>query len=577
MASIESKSGQNQLVKVLVVGGPEVGKSALIGNFNGEPFSSAYTPTLTTDIKVKDIKVVSNDITAHIWDIGASKVMGRAFFRATHAVVFVVDMTSRSSLDGLQGLYERIRALALFADDSFPCILLGNKSDAGRRLELNKAHLTAWTKTVRREPIPCFEVSAKNGNNVTKAFETIFQLAIENPAKIGPYYKDTESSILTGSATPSSDALASNLALLQSSRVSLEVDEPSFDEDEDDGALDNDAPPEAKVIMAGAMNVGKTCILTRFTGARDEEVPSRYEPTIGTDFRIKEVSVGPEVNITLQIWDHSGDPKTQILGKTFYKNSNGLILVFDITNLKSFQALDLYWDNYVKYSYPDEIEDPDYAEHFPVVLVGNKSDINERRAVDMEDILNWCTEKRPRTPVTYLGPRSASSASPRCTASLHFLYAPPRCTSRCLPLTLLRSTMHLLLGSPPWITSLMPDLDVLHVHGVFVPLSVPCSPFTSPLHCLPPVIVCREFVFSPPECSALHNISINDVFIQIAEDIYREGFNLVDDYDEEEDEEVHNEAEDDETDGEEVEMKQPSQGVVATNGAPWSSKAVSGA
>ena len=82
------------------------------------------------------------------------------------------------------------------------------------------------------------------------------------------------------------------------------------------------------------------------------------------------------------------------LGRSIYRNADYLILVYDMTNKESFQSLDIYYDNFVMYG---NAEDPDA---FPCLLVG-KNDVGER-ATDLEDVLKWCTKKRPKRPITHI-------------------------------------------------------------------------------------------------------------------------------------------------------------------------------
>ena len=70
-----------------------------------------------------------------------------------------------------------------------------------------------------------------------------------------------------------------------------------------------------------------------------------------------------------QIWDTAGQERYQSLGVAFYRGADACILVFDLTNLKSFQNLDRWRDDFLIQTSP---EDP---ENFPFVLIGNKVDL----------------------------------------------------------------------------------------------------------------------------------------------------------------------------------------------------------
>ncbi len=67
-----------------------------------------------------------------------------------------------------------------------------------------------------------------------------------------------------------------------------------------------------------------------------------YKPTIGADFHSKkiEIDLGDEVKtVTLQIWDTAGQERYQSLGVAFYRGAEACVLVYDITNAKSFENL----------------------------------------------------------------------------------------------------------------------------------------------------------------------------------------------------------------------------------------------
>ena len=61
----------------------------------------------------------------------------------------------------------------------------------------------------------------------------------------------------------------------------------------------------------------------------------------------------------------------QDLPKTFYKQIEGILLVYDITNLGSFESI----DNWMKRIYENT------EENIPVILVGNKTDLVHDRKV----------------------------------------------------------------------------------------------------------------------------------------------------------------------------------------------------
>ncbi|KAJ3282867.1 Ras- protein Rab-7A [Rhizoclosmatium sp. JEL0117] len=114
---------------------------------------------------------------------------------------------------------------------------------------------------------------------------------------------------------------------------------------------------------------------------------NQYKATIGADFLTKDVVVDDKT-VTTQIWDTAGQERFQSLGVAFYRGADCCVLVFDVTNSKSFDQLDSWRDEFLLQSSP---KDPDT---FPFVVVGNKVDLEEsRRQVSQKRALQWCLQK----------------------------------------------------------------------------------------------------------------------------------------------------------------------------------------
>jgi len=103
-----------------------------------------------------------------------------------------------------------------------------------------------------------------------------------------------------------------------------------------------------------------------------------YKPTIGADFHSKKLEVEDEGEtklITLQIWDTAGQEKYQSLGIQYYRGAEACILVYDITDAKSFDNLSNWKTQFLTKSQP---KNPD---SFPFFIIGNKVDLEANRAV----------------------------------------------------------------------------------------------------------------------------------------------------------------------------------------------------
>lgn len=76
-----------------------------------------------------------------------------------------------------------------------------------------------------------------------------------------------------------------------------------------------------------------------------------------------------------QLWDTAGQERFQSLGVAFYRGADCCVLVFDVNNSKSFDALDSWRDEFLIQASP---RDPD---NFPFVVLGNKIDVEESKRV----------------------------------------------------------------------------------------------------------------------------------------------------------------------------------------------------
>ncbi|ATZ80205.1 rab domain-containing protein [Bodo saltans virus] len=119
-----------------------------------------------------------------------------------------------------------------------------------------------------------------------------------------------------------------------------------------------------KYIIVGDTCVGKTCILSSLMNEPDEE---KCISTIGISLRQYNCKYNDK-NININIWDTAGQERYNSLSKMYYRNSCCVILVFDVTNKKSFENLHL-WINKVK----AEIYD-----NYQLIIVGNKTDRDDR-------------------------------------------------------------------------------------------------------------------------------------------------------------------------------------------------------
>ncbi len=130
-------------------------------------------------------------------------------------------------------------------------------------------------------------------------------------------------------------------------------------------------PDTYKVVLLGDKAVGKSSLVLRYTQDKFSET---HAITIGAAFVSKDVSVGGRP-VRLHIWDTAGEEAYRSMTRFFYRDAAAGMVVYDLTQPDSFQHVNEWIRDFRE-------QCPDAA----VVLVGNKCDMPERRAVGADSI-----------------------------------------------------------------------------------------------------------------------------------------------------------------------------------------------
>ncbi|XP_078268605.1 ras-related protein Rab-41 isoform X2 [Rhinoraja longicauda] len=126
-----------------------------------------------------------------------------------------------------------------------------------------------------------------------------------------------------------------------------------------------------KLVFLGEQSVGKTSLITRFMY---DSFDNTYQATIGIDFLSKTMYL-EDRTIRLQLWDTAGQERFRSLIPSYIRDSAAAVVVFDITNLNSFQQTSKWIDDVRIERGSDVI----------IMLVGNKTDLADKRQVSMEE------------------------------------------------------------------------------------------------------------------------------------------------------------------------------------------------
>ena len=125
-----------------------------------------------------------------------------------------------------------------------------------------------------------------------------------------------------------------------------------------------------KLLIIGDSGVGKTCLLLRFA---DDTFSESYISTLGVDFKIRTITID-DMKIKLQIWDSAGQERFRTITSSFYRGAHGIIVVYDITDQKSFANIKK-WLREIDASAGASVQK---------LLVGNKSELVNERTISTE-------------------------------------------------------------------------------------------------------------------------------------------------------------------------------------------------
>jgi len=130
-----------------------------------------------------------------------------------------------------------------------------------------------------------------------------------------------------------------------------------------------------KVLVLGEAGVGKSSLMLRFT---EEKFSADLLPTVGIDFRVKVVE-HRGFSVKLAIWDTAGQERFRNITAAYYRGAQGVVLVYDITNRKSFEKIGSWLQEEERHNGDKTVK----------LLVGNKSDRGSRRRVAALEASQW--------------------------------------------------------------------------------------------------------------------------------------------------------------------------------------------
>jgi small GTP-binding protein len=126
-----------------------------------------------------------------------------------------------------------------------------------------------------------------------------------------------------------------------------------------------------KLVFLGEQSVGKTSLITRFMY---DSFDHTYQATIGIDFLSKTMYL-EDRTVRLQLWDTAGQERFRSLIPSYIRDSTVAVVVYDITNVNSFNQTNKWIDDVRAERGNDVI----------IMLVGNKTDLADKRQVSIDE------------------------------------------------------------------------------------------------------------------------------------------------------------------------------------------------
>ena len=134
-----------------------------------------------------------------------------------------------------------------------------------------------------------------------------------------------------------------------------------------------------KILIVGDSSVGKTNFMTRFI---ENKFSEGYMTTSGIDLQTTDIQIKNK-KIRIQLWDTAGQEKYKSITKNLFLKVMGAIIIYDITSEKSYINCKM-WVQMIK---------EECGSHMKIIIVGNKSDLNDQRKIDEEEVMNYAKEQ----------------------------------------------------------------------------------------------------------------------------------------------------------------------------------------
>ena len=136
-----------------------------------------------------------------------------------------------------------------------------------------------------------------------------------------------------------------------------------------------------QILLIGDSSVGKTSLIQRYANGIFKE---EYLATVGLDYYTKQEMIN-NLTVLVKLWDTAGQERFKALTPNYFRNAEGVVLAYDVTNSESFENLK-FWINSIKSNLGEK------NIFIPIIIIGNKIDMEDMRDITKEDASKFAKE-----------------------------------------------------------------------------------------------------------------------------------------------------------------------------------------
>ena len=129
---------------------------------------------------------------------------------------------------------------------------------------------------------------------------------------------------------------------------------------------------DIKIITLGDSHVGKSSLIIKYI---DNKFSNVYMSTIGFDLKHKQINLKDGIEAKIMIYDTAGQERFKSLAANYIKKANGILLVYDIADHSTFENIGMWMESITE----------EKGDKLPIVLVGNKADLEDERQVSYKE------------------------------------------------------------------------------------------------------------------------------------------------------------------------------------------------